>query len=448
MFLKRITSEGLAHHSYFIGINDQAIVIDPKRDIDTYMDLATHQGCKITKVVETHRNEDYAIGSTALQQFTGAEILHGQGLDFDYGTTASDGDGFGIGKYHFQILTTPGHTPESLTLTVADKNFSEKPVFAFVGDSLFVGDTGRTDLWGEKGEAAAALHDSLFGKIIPLGDHVIMLPAHGGGSVCGAGIADRNESTIGYERQFNPKLSCVDKTAFVAMKANETHVQAPYFKRMEEWNQQGNAPIHRVPPPVNPLTLDEFGERIKNNAEVMDLRMPEAFASSHIPFSLNVWRDGIAAYFGWVAPYDKECLLVLPENADVDQITRVLYRIGYDNIGGYLKGGFGSWQNTGKEISNLQTVDSQQVKQLLKKKNTHMIDVRQPDEWEKGTIEGALKIFVGDLPAKAKTLNKEDSYICMCAVGHRGGLAASILAKQGFQNVYNYLGGYKAWKNS
>lgn len=445
MIFERITSEGLSHHSYFIADEDEAMVIDPKRDIDTYLNLAAKCNCKITKIVETHRNEDYVIGSVALKEYSEAEILHGSKLDFKYGMQVEDGASLQIGKLGLKIIETPGHTPESITISVADKNFSESPFMAFVGDSLFIGDTGRTDLWGNSDEAASALYESLYNKILPLGDHVILCAAHGGGSVCGGAIADRNQSTLGFERLFNPKLQKTDKSEFVKMKNNERHVQAPYFKLMEEWNQYGNPPTHRVPPFITPLNLEEFREKIKNDAEIVDLRTPQAFASAHIPNSYNIWQAGIPAYFGWIVPLEKPVILVLPEQSNPQNVSRLLYRIGYDNVCGYIKGGFETWQNKGMEIEEFETADTDKVIDLRKSRNAEIIDVRKPDEWEKGSIEGAHKIFLGDLESQLENLDKNAHYITMCAVGHRGGVAASILARAGFRNIYNYLGGYKAW---
>jgi hydroxyacylglutathione hydrolase len=446
VIFKRITSEGLSHHSYFIADGDEAVVVDPKRDVDTYLNLAAEHNCNITKIIETHRNEDYVIGSVALKEFSDSEILHGGKLDFKYGTQIEDGTSFDLGNLRFNLLETPGHTPESITISVADKNFSNKPFLAFVGDSLFVGDTGRTDLWGDDGEAASALYESLYNKILPLGDHVILCAAHGGGSVCGGAIAKRNQSTLGYERQFNPKLQKTGKNEFVKMKNGEQHVQAPYFKLMEEWNQTGKAPVHRVPPFIDPLNLECFREKIRDNAEVIDLRPPQAFASAHIPNSYNIWQAGVPAYFGWIASLDQPVVLVLPEQSDPKKVTRLLYRIGYDNVCGYLKGGFETWQNESMEIDAFGVADTEKVKDLMKNKKAEIIDVRKPDEWEDGTIEGSHKIFLGDLENRLDDLDKGSQYITMCAVGHRGGVAASILAKSGFRNVYNYLGGYTAWK--
>ena len=190
MFLKKIKSEGIAHLSYIIGSNDQAAVIDPRRDIDIYLEIAQEESVNITHIFETHRNEDYVIGSVPLAQQTDAEIYHGKALDFQYGQTACEGDTFNIGAVKLQILETPGHTFESISIAVFDPAFGDKTVGVFSGDALFVGDVGRTDFFPDRAEKVAGmLYDSIFDKLLPLGDQTILYPAHGAGSVCGSGMA-------------------------------------------------------------------------------------------------------------------------------------------------------------------------------------------------------------------------------------------------------------------
>lgn len=451
MFFRQIQADGLAHHSYFIGQQNEAIVIDPRRDIDIYLDLARQGGFRIKKILETHRNEDYVIGSVPLQEFTGAEILHGPGLDWGYGTTIKDGERFGFGGLEITALTTPGHTPESLTFSLADLKFSDQPILAFTGDALFIGDSGRTDLWPEKtsAEAADILYDSIMRKIIPLGDHVLLYPAHGSGSVCGGAIAERDLSSLGYEKRFNPSMTgeLAQKDHFVERKAQEKHLGPSYFKLMEQWNLTGEAPRSYPHPEITPLTVDEFAEQQDRGALTIDLRMPQAFAGAHIPQSLNVWFGGLSSYLPWVSAVDQDLLFVLPDGVDVGQLSRQLYRIGYDHAQGYLVGGVDSWQNSGRELGQLKTIDSLTLaKERKRNQNLTVLDVRPDSEWEAGSIEGAKHIFLGDLHRHLDELPKDQPIVSMCSVGQRGGIGASILARHGFPNVMNYLGGYKAWQ--
>ena len=450
MLFRRIKSEGLAHNSYYVGDGPEAIVVDPRRDADVYLDLARENQQRITAVLETHRNEDYAIGSTALAEQTGATILHGPNLDWGYGEVARDGDEVGAGRLRFRVLETPGHTLESLSYALVDTDTADDPVVVFTGDALFVGDTGRTDLLGDdrRRELSGKLYDSLHAKILPLGDGVVLAPAHGGGSVCGGAISDRDESSLGFERLHSPKLAGKGKEAFVRDKIREQHLQPPYFRRMEEWNQKGNAPVHlRVPtPPL--LSPGELEERRQDGAILVDARMPQAFAGGHVPGSYNIWLGGISAYLGWIVPHRKPLVLVLPEGTDLERVMRILLRIGYDEVAGVLRGGFESWQNSGREVAHHETIDTATLRERLRRSNgVEIVDVRKPDEWAEGTIEGARTIFVGDLEKKIGELPKDTLLVSMCTVGHRGGLGASILARHGLRTA-NYLGGYTAWKQT
>lgn len=450
MLFRCIKSDGLAHHSYFVADGAEAVVIDPRRDVDVYLDLARQGGFQIRWILETHRNEDCASGATALAAAAGpgAEIVHSGHLDFAYGSDVADGDSFDVGRLHFRVLETPGHTPESLTFSVSDTSSGEGAVMAFTGDALFVGDTGRVDLLGPEHAAhmAGMLYDSLVHKILPLGDGVLVYPAHGSGSVCGGAISDRDVSSIGLERLHNPGFNAGGLQEFVRRKLAEQHLVPPYFRRMEEWNQQGNAPIHErlpVPPALSP---GEIAERVAQGAVIVDARMPQAFAGGHIPGSYSVWRDGLAAYLGWVVAPERSLVLVLPEDAAIEGVMRTLLRIGFDHVDGYLRGGFESWQNQGHEVERHGTIDTADLASMLRRdEDVLIVDVRTPAECEQGTIEGACSVFVGELEKRLDEIARDRPVVTMCSVGHRGALAASILARHGFREVYNYLGGYQAW---
>ena len=448
MKFRRIKSRGLAHNSYFLADARDAVVIDPRRDVDVYLDLARRNQCSIRYILETHRNEDYVIGSTAVAEATGATILHSGETDFAYGETIADGDELGVGRLKIRALETPGHTYDSLTFALVDTNTGDNPIMAFTGDALFVGDEGRTDLLGdgEKRKLSGILYDSIMDKILPLGDGVVLCPAHGGGSVCGGDISDRDISSLGLERLTNENLDR-DRDVFIQAKLAEKHLKAPYFERMEEWNQQGNAPIYQRLPVPPPLGAAELVEAIDDDTIVVDTRMPHAFAAGHIPGAYNIWLDGVSAYLGWIVPVGRRFALVLPEDADIAEVTRTLVRIGYDEACGYLAGGFESWQNEGREVTRHGTITTDELKARLRSnEDVTIVDVRKPSEWDGGTIEGAHTIFVGDLERRLDEVPRGSTLISMCSVGHRGGIAASILEKHGFDRVYNYLGGYTAWK--
>lgn len=449
MEFRQIVSEGLSHISYFLADQGEAVVIDPRRDIDVYLQLARETGSRIRYVLETHRNEDYVIGSTALVAVENAEVLHSDKAEFQYGQLVVEGDKIRVGRLEIKVLETPGHTDESLTFAVADKDVSSDSVWAFTGDALFVGEEGRVDLYGndEKASMAEALYESIHDKILPLGDGVILCPAHGGGSVCGGNILDRRWSTLGFERLNNPKLG-MSREAFVRAKKRESHVRPPYFERMEEWNLNGTAPIYETLPVLTPLSPGEFNERMQAGAVVIDTRMPQAFAGGHIPGSYNIWFEGLSGYLGWVIEPGVPFMVILPEGVPSEWAIRSLLRLGYDEVIGFLKGGFESWQNQGLPVERIHTIDTQSLIHELKQgERLHVLDVRKPGELQESRFPGAQSIFVGELESRLDEVSREASFpiLTLCSMGHRGSLAASILAKHGWKNIINYLGGMTAW---
>ena len=446
MFFQRITSPGLAHHSYVVADGSEAIVIDPRRDLDVYLDLAREHGLSIRWVLETHRHEDFVSGAAALERMARVtEVVHGPGLDWGYGAVAHDGDKLGVGRLVVRVIETPGHTDESVTFALSDTRSGQAPVVAFTGDALFVGDVGRVDLYGpgESQRLAEALFASLYDKIFSLGDGVVLAAAHGGGSVCGAAIADRDLSTLGFERAHNPGLRGGGRDAFIAAKLDERLVRPPYFERMEEWNRAGTAPSGPRPRPLAPMSPVALAEHIEAGMPVVDARMPQAFAGAHVPRTLNVWRDGLSGYLPWAVPSDAPVAFILPEHAPLDGIARTLYRLGYDDVVGYLRGGFEAWQNEGRPVQRTETVTTEELRDRLGR--VLVLDVRTPGETRSGTIPGAQTIFVGDLRERLDELPRGVDIVTMCSVGHRGSLAASILEKHERRPV-NYLGGYEAWR--
>lgn len=440
MIFLRIKSEGLAHLSYFIGSGGEAVVVDPRRDVDVYLDVARRNCMRVKYVLETHRNEDYAIGSMELNARTGCMIYHGKNLPFKYGMGTAEGDELSVGGLRIKALETPGHTPESMTYALYDG--SDVPLMAFAGDALFAGTTGRTDLWGTSGEAAGALYDSLMKKILPLGDQAILCPAHGAGSVCGTGISDRDDSTIGYERLMNPDLR-LTKEEFIAKKAAEPLETPYYFKQMELLNLNG-PPVTGGPPGIAPMRPEDFRTAIGKGI-LIDTRMPSAF-SAHIPGSYSIWLDGMATWPGWVADYERPIYLLLEKGPDAGLAARYLYRLGFDNIKGYLCGGFQPWANFGYDIEFTGLLVPDALAGMLSADKVTVLDVRGDAEWVEGHVKEAIHVYVGELERRINEVPRGKPVACMCSTGLRASLAASILKKAGFPEVYNVLGGITAWK--
>ncbi|MFX1312040.1 MAG: rhodanese-like domain-containing protein [Promethearchaeota archaeon] len=447
MKLSRIRSEGLAHISYFLTSENEACVIDPRRDAGIYLEKAWKSETNIKYIFETHRNEDYVIGSCEIADIIDVEIYHGPGLEWKYGNTLVDGQEFTVGLLKIKALHTPGHTDESCSFIVIDTITGDEPVFVFTGDALFVGDTGRIDMYGpEKAKKNAKnLFNSLFKNLLPLGDHVIILPAHGSGSVCGADISEREQSTLGLERLQNKALQLTDKEKFIEFKLNEHHYFSPYFKKMEELNLMG-PPLLRKVPRFKPLLANKFKQMVENNGFIIDTRNPAAFNAAHIKGSYNIWLKGLPSYGGWVIPYDKPLFLVVNNFIELNKAHHYLLRLGYDNIEGYLVGGIIAWYSNNFPIETTGMLSARQLKNRLDEgKDTYILDVRGKTELKKGMIKGAHHIYVGELEQRINELPKDKSIVTVCGNGARASMASSILKRNGFSNISNILGSMEAW---
>ena len=446
MILERITSTGLAHNSYFIGAGSDAAVVDPRRDCDIYLDMARDAELTIRYIFETHRNEDYVAGSTELGNLTGAEIFHGPGLKWKYGTQLHDDQQFKLGNLMLTALHTPGHTDESMSYAVAQAK-GEVTLAVCSGDALFAGDVGRTDLYGpsEARRLASTLYDSIFGRILPLGDATILCPAHGAGSVCGTRIADRDHTTLGVEKKLNPFLR-LGKDEFVERKLAERPEHPPYFSQMEVYNLEGAPLLKNVMAPP-PLSTREFSALLDAGAIVIDTREPPAFGGAHIEGSYSIWLEGLPSFAGWFMPYDKQITLLLEDASHLAKAKQYLLRLGYDNIAGYLRGGLESWYNAGLAIETTALSSVHRLKEMLDAgEDVQVLDVRDDSEWESGHVKGATHIYVGQLENRANEIPSDQAIATFCTVGHRAGIAASILERTGHSRVQNVLGSYLAWR--
>jgi hydroxyacylglutathione hydrolase len=447
MIFKRIKSEGISANSYLVGSGGNAIIVDPRRDCEIYLDIAKQENLTINHIFETHRHEDFAIGSIELAHLTQATIYHGPGLQWGYGVTVQDAQTFFVGHLKLTVLHTPGHTDESVSYVVTDLATGGSPVMVFTGDALFVNDVGRTDLYGENqvSRLAENLFNSIFNRLLPLGDGVIICPAHGGGSICGMRIAGRDESSIGIERMQNPVLRMTKKEDFVKYKMSEHAEKPPYFKRIEQDNLNGPRLLGNLPVPPS-LTAGEFNDKINDGSVVLDTRDPSSFGGAHIPRAYSIWLDGLPSFAGWVLPYDQPLVLVVENEQYLEKAVRYLMREGYDNYAGYLKGNIDSWYIAGLPIETLKLISVKDLKAILdRKKDVTLLDVRGQKEWEAGHIEEAIHIFVGHLIDKLSQIPKEKPTVVHCSAGYRSGLAASLLLRAGYTEVYNVAGGIDGW---
>lgn len=449
MEIKTIKSEGLAHNSYYLSDEHEVAVIDPRRDCEIYTQLAKEDCVKIKYILETHRNEDFVVGSLELQNMTGAEIGHSNALPFKYGEyKLSDGDTLQVGNVKLKALETSGHTNESLSYLIYPAE-SNEATMVFTGDTLFAGSVGRTDLYGKPAQVAQAekLFRSLHEKLLLLNDYVLVYPAHGPGSVCGHGISGIEPTTIGYEKKTNPYLQ-LGKEEFIKKVTTEKLVVPRYFKRLEELNLNGPPLLSEISYP-KPFSLREFEEEMQEqNMIIIDTRMPYAYAGSHIPNSISLWLGGISVYPGWLFNTNQYIVLINERATDIEIATRRLRRLGFDNICGFLCGGMNEWQEAGKPIRSFGTMSANELKMKLEKQEVLLLDVRDPPEWEEdGYVEGANLIFFADLAEKADSLPKDKAIAVTCSVGKRSSIGASVLERKGFENVSNVLGGMTAWTN-
>lgn len=449
--LEVIKSEGLAHRSYLIGEGTEAAVIDPRRDCDTYLELAQANQLQIRHIFETHRNEDYVSGAVELARKTHAPIFHGKSLPFSYGNPVNENDEFRMGKVMLRVLETPGHTPESISLVLYDLESADAPIAVFTGDLLFIGATGRTDLVkGREQELAEMQYQSIFKKILPLGDHVLLYPAHGAGSVCGAGMANRDFSTLGYERLHSKPLQARTRDEFVAAKMAENPMHPPYFSKMEEYNQHGNAPLlDRISTPEW-WSVEQLKRAIDSGILLLDVRPPESIAGAFIKGSLTIPLALLPAYAGFFIPYGSEIALVADTPEQYTTAVMHLRRLGFDTVRAYLAGGMKSWETSGEPFDHLDTITVHELShQLEHSGDDTILDVRKSEEIQSsGKLPGAIHMFLGDILKKSSFLPKKQRIVTFCGSGQRAVIAATQLKNTGFSNVVVNFGSMAACKSA
>ncbi|HEV2274502.1 MAG TPA: MBL fold metallo-hydrolase [Acidobacteriaceae bacterium] len=454
MIFERFEVPGLAHYSYLLGSESQAVVVDPKRDIDSYLRFAEHKGLTITHVLETHIHADYASGAVALAAATGAELwlsAHDQGHEFTYQFKHhpfADGEELICGDLRIVAVHTPGHTPEHLSFLVYERSRCGQPLLLLSGDFLFVGSLGRPDLLGEaaKDDLANALYESVHTKTSNLPDGTAIHPAHGAGSLCGSGMSERPQSTLGYERHCNVFMSDQPRELFVETILRTVPPFPHYYRRMKKVNAEGPRILDELPG-GQAFSPAEFESRIAEpGAIVLDLRTPDAFGGSHIPGSLNIGAgQNLSLWAGWVVPYDRPLFLVGDAHTDLESARRSLIRVGHDSIRGSLRGGFAAWAVAGKaqehipQLSVLELADKQE-------QSAFILDVRNAKEWAEGHIASATSIPLGELPRRTHEIPRERPVHIICGSGYRSSVAASLLRRSGVSAVKNVLGGMTAWK--
>jgi hydroxyacylglutathione hydrolase len=449
MLLERIVSEGLAHYSYLIGDGNLALAIDPRRDVDDYIKLAAASGMRIAHVLETHRNEDYFTGSMELAARTGAEVWHADGQwAYQYGRAVTAGQRWKLGRLEVEAISTPGHTPGSMSYLLRDP--AGVAWMLFCGDALFAGDVGRIDLLGadQSEKNAGLLYESIFSRILPLGDEVILCPAHGSGSVCGESIAERIWTSIGIEKKHNSRLQAKSREQFVASLLTSHPGRPPYFRRMEKVNLEGRPLLGALPSPRPLGARSLLSLSLSQNAQILDTRQELAFSAAHVPGSQSIWQEGLASFAGWFLSYNRPILLV-GEGNQVDRVAAILLRLGFDDIAGFLAGGMLSWHMSGLESASIGT---QTVQDLCHKldgcEELWILDVRFEGELEKdGRIKGAQHIPITAIAERMQEVPKDRDVAIFCGSGLRSMVAASYLKTRGWKRLSVVLGGMAGWRS-
>ena len=438
MFFKKVFTESLAHCSYIIGDEDELIVIDPQRDVDIYLNIAREEGMKITKIFETHRNEDYLVGSYALANLCGADIYVSAHEDFDYeyGEKVSDNDEFTIGSLKIKALHTPGHTKGHMAYAVY---FNDKPYLLFSGDALFYGEVGRMDFYGENNLTTMAelLYDSIFNKIIPLGDHVLLYPAHGAGSACGENIQKRPITTIGYERKFNSKLQVKDVEEFIEKNAKMLF-KPPYFEYMEVMNLKKTDSLD-----CNPNLKIKYPEDIDLQKEfVIDIRTQDAFNNKHIKNSLFIPKDYIISFLNWLVDRESDICFITDQRSkeDLNNLYLSLRRIGFTGNLSFLANGLKDWNKAEKETKSLESISYSEFKKI--QDDIFILDVRKENEIKEENPIYDLRISTEEITARYLELPKDKDIVVICPTGIRSNMVASFLKTKGIKSRV-LLGGIK-----
>jgi hydroxyacylglutathione hydrolase len=450
MTIERFEVPGLAQYSYMIEDAGEALVIDPMRDIMRYLGTAAANGCKITHVLETHIHADYASGAKALAERTGAELAisaHDASERFQYTMPhrgLHDGNVVQVGSLRLKALYTPGHTPEHLSFLLHEQGCSE-PSTMFSGDFLFVGALGRPDLLGEAETArlGAEMYRSVSERIAGLPDALKVYPGHGAGSLCGAGMSDRPESTLGEERATNPYFGYGEQE-FVHAILEASPDMPSYYPRMKELNSMGVVAYESLPE-MKGLSAEEVAAA---DATVIDLRKPEAFGEAHVPEALNLGIAGnLSMWAGWLLEPETDVIFVGETEEDCREARTALARVGLDRVRGYLRGGTAAWIAEGRRTSQTKQATSAEVEHASGSRGMAVIlDVRNAGERAAGGIAGAHGIPLGELPAALKDLSREREIVAVCGSGYRSSAAASLLQRAGFERVSHLGGGMAAWQ--
>lgn len=455
MYIQQLYTGCLSEAAYYIESDGEAAVIDPLRDIDEYLQLATERKAKIKYIFETHFHADFVSGHLDLAKATDAPIIYGPGTVTSFPAhIAADGEVFTIGKLKLTVLHTPGHTLESSCYLLTDEHGEDYCLFT--GDTLFVGDVGRPDLSQKDAklstvDLAAMLYESLQSKVLPLADEVLVYPAHGPGSSCGKNLGPDTHSTIGEEKKSNYALLAADKEAFITAVTDGIPPPPAYFPINARINREGYDSLDAIlDKALQPLDVTRFKTLAgQENVVILDTRHSDLFTKGFVPRSISIGLNGrFAEWAGSLLPFNVPLLLVTEAGMEKESIIR-LARVGLDQVLGYLEGSYDAWQAAGEEADMIIDVEADEL--LMDHRfdqNLIVVDVRKPAEFADGHLRGALSLPLSEMTDPASLSNFEDHHnlYIHCAGGYRSVIAASLLKRQGIHNLRNVEGGWSKIK--
>lgn len=445
MLLKHYFVKKIAHSSYILAGQNTCAVVDPQRDVDLYINEARGMGVEITHILQTHLHADFVSGHLDLAKKTGAKIYVAKSAacKFDH-VPLVEGDSFEIENMQLKVIETPGHTPEHVCYIISDTTRSESPIGVFVGDTLFVGDVGRPDLFPKiANDLAGKLYHSLHDKLFHLPDYCEVYPAHGAGSLCGRSMGAKYLTTIGYERNFNPVMQIEDQAEFIKSLTENMPPAPDHFSRCSDINRNGPTQLTDLPH-IKKIKAESAMDLIeKDDICLLDTRNFLAFGSQHIPNSWHLDLNGnFPTFAGWVLPTDKDFLIIADDHQKVEESNIWARRVGVDRIVGYLDGGINAWITKGLRTKSISQLSSEDLHDLITNEaNFALIDVRAPAEFEENHIKGAINIPVSDLRTRDNELDKDKKNVLICSSGNRSSLGTSILEQKGFTNICNVAGG-------
>lgn len=451
MKIEQIYTGCLAQGAYYITSNGEAAIIDPLREVQPYLDRAANDGVKIKYVFETHFHADFVSGHVDLSKKTGAPIIYGPNANPEFDAIiAKDNEIFKLGNVSIKVLHTPGHTMESTSFLLIDENGKDTALFS--GDTLFLGDVGRPDLAQKaasmtQDQLAGILYESLNNKIMPLADDVIVYPAHGAGSACGKNMMKETVDTLGNQKKMNYALNQPNKEAFVTAVTDGLQPPPGYFGMNVAMNKKGIESFDTIlKKGMKALSANELEAAVNaTDALVLDVRDAANFKSGFVPRSINIGLQGdFAPWVGALIVDVKQPIILITDVGGEEEAVTRLARVGFDNVIGYLNGGFETWKNSGKEIDTVNRINANQFKNELKVGESTVLDVRRDTEYSAEHVEESFSRPLAEINSWFKTIDDSKPFYIHCAGGYRSMIAASILKARGIHNFKEIEGGFKA----